>query len=44
MAKIHYRLSTYIGVCGFQGETTKDKKKVTCKFCKKLLKSTKYLE
>lgn len=37
--KMHYGLSKTVGVCGyFSDNTTKDKKKVTCKFCKKELK------
>lgn len=41
--KVHYRLDTHIGPCGYMGETTRDKDRVTCKVCKKLLKSGRYL-
>jgi len=42
--KLHYRASKYAGVCGYYGDTTQDKTKVTCKICKKMIKSGKYLE
>jgi len=41
--KIHLALSRYVGVCGFIGETTRNKPQVTCKFCRKLIRSGKYL-
>jgi hypothetical protein len=41
--KIHYRVTTRVGSCGYYGETTEDRNKVTCKLCKKLLATGKYL-
>ena len=41
--KTHYELSRGVGTCGHFGETTKDKAKVTCKFCLKQIASRKYL-
>jgi hypothetical protein len=51
MLKVHYAQTSFgrhalgegIGVCGFTGKVTKDKKKVTCKLCKKMLRSNRYL-
>jgi len=42
-AKLHYHLSSTAGPCGYLGATTRDKGKVTCKVCKKLVRSKKYL-
>jgi hypothetical protein len=36
--KVHYILTHYIGICGyFSYNLTENKKKVTCKFCLKLI-------
>ena len=42
--KIHYNYTWGIGICGRRGTTTEDKANVTCKFCKKLMASKKYLQ
>ena len=38
-SKVHYELGLNRGACGYFGETTRDKKKVTCKLCEKLLRT-----
>ena len=49
--KVHYPATSFgahapgqgIGVCGYTGRVNKDKKKVTCKFCRKMLRGNRYL-
>lgn len=35
--KVHYHLTHNLGECGYHGQTTKDKTKVTCRFCQRIL-------
>ena len=34
----HSGETTGLGQCGYHGEVTKDKDKVTCKFCRKMIR------
>jgi hypothetical protein len=41
--KVHMRATLGLGICGYSAnETTKDKSKVTCGHCKRIIKSKRY--